>query len=372
MNYVDSARPTLISICRGVGMLDEAVKLVLPDLRILCSAEWETYANAVVLARMEEQTLEPHPVWFGDIAGLKLGAFHGLVDILCAGMPCQPYSLVGNQNGNTDARSWGSGGGPIPQTLRLIGECRPAVVFFENVPAWVRSDERFFRPVGDELCRMGYTLLEPVFVSASDTGASHLRERVFVMAYAQEPFQRGRLRQARTIFDGGEFTQCGGPLGEPASGGFGMLREPSGDQGRGQPDRTDPDVANADQPGLEGHSGHEPDRREPRRHGTREKRPAAAASAYFFAPGPDSDLWERTVRSQNPQLWPKLEPGFRVLVDGLALVVDENRSNQLRCAGNGVVALQGAVAFAELFQRLKNDQLETSHKGISLPDLQKT
>ena len=46
--------------------------------------------------------------------------------------------------------------------------------------------------------------------------------------------------------------------------------------------------------------------------------------------------------------------GFRVLVDGSALVLDESRADQLRCGGNGVVALQGAVAFVELVRRAMN------------------
>jgi hypothetical protein len=48
-----------------------------------------------------------------------------------------------------------------------------------------------------------------------------------------------------------------------------------------------------------------------------------------------------------------------VLADGLALVVDESRADQLRCAGNGVVPLQAAAAFAELVHRgggVKNDE----------------
>jgi hypothetical protein len=40
-----------------------------------------------------------------------------------------------------------------------------------------------------------------------------------------------------------------------------------------------------------------------------------------------------------------------VLVDGVAMVVDENRADALRITGNGVVPLQAAVAAVALFQR---------------------
>lgn len=49
---------------------------------------------------------------------------------------------------------------------------------------------------------------------------------------------------------------------------------------------------------------------------------------------------------------PAVEPGLRVGLHGLALVVDEARDTQLRTAGNGVVALQAAVAVHEAGRRL--------------------
>jgi site-specific DNA-cytosine methylase len=71
-----------------------------------------------------------------------------------------------------------------------------------------------------------------------------------------------------------------------------------------------------------------------------------------FPPGPgDSAGWECILRD-NPYLAPAVESGLRVLDHELALVVDEGRADQLRCAGNGVVALQAAVAFRVLAERI--------------------
>jgi hypothetical protein len=41
------------------------------------------------------------------------------------------------------------------------------------------------------------------------------------------------------------------------------------------------------------------------------------------------------------------------VVDGVAVVVDEARADQLRCIGNGVVALCAAVALVELLRRME-------------------
>jgi DNA (cytosine-5)-methyltransferase 1 len=74
----------------------------------------------------------------------------------------------------------------------------------------------------------------------------------------------------------------------------------------------------------------------------------------IFPPGPgDLDAWSR-ILAVSPYLAPAIESGLRVLDHELALVVDEGRADQLRCAGNGVVPLQAAAAFRILFSRLNN------------------
>lgn len=73
----------------------------------------------------------------------------------------------------------------------------------------------------------------------------------------------------------------------------------------------------------------------------------------IFAPGPgDLDGWGRVVADGDLD-WraPATQPGVRVLVDGVALVVDASRADQLRCGGNGVVPLQAAVALRVLLAR---------------------
>ena len=70
----------------------------------------------------------------------------------------------------------------------------------------------------------------------------------------------------------------------------------------------------------------------------------------LFAPGPLDYRWPGIV-ADRPDLAPATEPGVRMLADGLAYLVDESRNHQLRQAGNGVVALQAAVAIVVLGRR---------------------
>ena len=88
----------------------------------------------------------------------------------------------------------------------------------------------------------------------------------------------------------------------------------------------------------------------------------------LFAPGPADERWGRIV-AERPYLAPAIlagsvrvwwddatgfvveaapESGLHRVVDGLAVVVDESRRDQLRATGNGVVPLQAALAFAVL------------------------
>ncbi|WP_232239085.1 DNA cytosine methyltransferase [Burkholderia oklahomensis] len=70
----------------------------------------------------------------------------------------------------------------------------------------------------------------------------------------------------------------------------------------------------------------------------------------LFAPGPIDDRWPRII-ANRPDLAPAIEPGVRMLADGLAYMVDESRNHQLRQVGNGVVPLQAAVAIVTLARR---------------------
>ncbi|MBR8344673.1 DNA cytosine methyltransferase [Burkholderia ambifaria] len=70
----------------------------------------------------------------------------------------------------------------------------------------------------------------------------------------------------------------------------------------------------------------------------------------LFAPGPLDDRWGGII-ADRPDLAPAVEPGVRMLADGMAYLVDESRNHQLRQIGNGVVPLQAAAALVLLFQR---------------------
>jgi DNA (cytosine-5)-methyltransferase 1 len=98
-------------------------------------------------------------------------------DLICGGFPCQPHSLAGKRNASADERDlWG-------EFARLIREIKPRYVLAENVPGLLSSEGgRFFGRVLRDLAESGYDA-EWEVIPACAVGATHTRERVFIVAY---------------------------------------------------------------------------------------------------------------------------------------------------------------------------------------------
>jgi DNA (cytosine-5)-methyltransferase 1 len=97
------------------------------------------------------------------------------VDVVCGGFPCQPFSHAGFMLGMADER-WG-----WPWMASVVRAVRPRYVLVENVAALVRDADAFGQVLGD-LAGLGFDA-EWAVLPASDFGAPHRRERVFVLAY---------------------------------------------------------------------------------------------------------------------------------------------------------------------------------------------
>lgn len=97
------------------------------------------------------------------------------VDVICGGFPCQPISHNGHGLTDQDERwLW-------PEFARIIREVRPGFVFMENVAALVG---RGLHAVLGDLSACGYDA-EWMCLRASDFGAPHRRERLFLVAYPE-------------------------------------------------------------------------------------------------------------------------------------------------------------------------------------------
>ena len=93
-----------LAICAGVDGLGLGLSIVDSGYRTICYVEREAYAAALLATRMEQGALAQAPVW-DDLSTFDGRRWRGRVDIVNAGLPCQPYSAAGKRLGEQDERS---------------------------------------------------------------------------------------------------------------------------------------------------------------------------------------------------------------------------------------------------------------------------
>ncbi len=106
------------------------------------------------------------------------------IDVICGGFPCQDISAAGNQAGiGEETRS-----GLWSECARLLGDIRPKYAIFENVTALLNgSGGDWFKRVLWDIQSVGYDA-EWHCIPASELGAHHHRDRIWIVAY---PRHRG-------------------------------------------------------------------------------------------------------------------------------------------------------------------------------------
>jgi len=138
--------------------------------------EWDDYCQQVIAARIKDGILPEAPI-FGDLR-VFIGegyarAYQGMVDVITAGFPCQPFSAAGKRRGENDERNmW-------PSTVECIRVVRPRYCLLENVPGLLSS--QYFGTILGDLAESGYDARWRV-LSAAEMGAPHRRDRLWIVA----------------------------------------------------------------------------------------------------------------------------------------------------------------------------------------------
>ena len=149
--------------------------------RTICAVEWEPYAAGILAQRQNDKILEPFPIW-DDVQTFDGKPWRGCVDVVSGGFPCQDISTAGKRAGIDGERS-----GMWKHMARVVCDVRPAFVFVENSPALTF---RGFGTVLGDLAALGFDAAWCV-LSASDVGAPHVRERIWILAHAREVGRSG-------------------------------------------------------------------------------------------------------------------------------------------------------------------------------------
>lgn len=408
---MDSRTLNTISLCSGVVMLDEGVHAGLEFMgirsRTVMFAEREAFPVSVLAARMEEGSLAPAPIWFGDFTELPAKQFHGVVDGVVAGFPCQDLSVAGRRAGLNGKRS-----GLFFNVLDIADASGAWFLVLENVAGIASAtasvvdeeegelEERAAARVMGELADRGWDS-EWITLSASDVGASHGRARWFCFAWRMDDSARhGRNRLDGQVGRGRGICQTGDPMDDAQlperwaqriGGTGGVQRHECGrteeDGGTGIADKTLADALRIrSKQGSRIDGGKGSAQRSPKfqlRDCNRGESLADAPSARpqgqqrrgganqngreithgsisecrsIFAPGPADYRWTGLL-GQFPWLAPAIadeeaESLLRGVADGMASGLDFSyRAARLRAGGNGVVPLCAASAVVVLVRR---------------------
>ena len=128
---------------------------------------------------------------FGDCDCVGTDEFldtYGDIDLITAGVPCQPASIIGKRKGAKDGRwLW-------PDTFRVIEELMPRWVICENPTGLLTLDggDRFAEII-QRFQQAGYSVWWET-IPASAVGGGHRRERVWIIAYTSSERLEGHTR----------------------------------------------------------------------------------------------------------------------------------------------------------------------------------
>ena len=132
----------------------------------------------------------PDAIALGDIRNIRGADLPAGDWIIAGGFPCQDISVAGKGAGLEGERS-----GLSYEYSRLIGELRPRFAIMENVGALAfRGLDR----VLGSLAALGYDA-EWQDIRASDVGAPHRRERIWIIAYPDTSNNKSPKKQQRQL-----------------------------------------------------------------------------------------------------------------------------------------------------------------------------
>lgn len=164
-----------IDLFAGIG----GFRIAMQNLGGKCvfSSEWDRFSQITYKANFGE-------VPFGDITKEATKKYiPDNFDILCAGFPCQAFSIAGRREGFDDTR-----GTLFFDVADIISRKRPKAFFLENVKGLLnhsggRTLGRIIDVLRDEL---GYDVPDPKIINAKNFGVPQNRERIFIVGFRKD------------------------------------------------------------------------------------------------------------------------------------------------------------------------------------------
>lgn len=164
-----------IDLFAGIG----GFRLALQNLGGKCvfTSEWDKEAQKTYRANFGE-------VPFGDITKKEIKAYiPDSFDVLCAGFPCQAFSIAGKRGGFEDTR-----GTLFFDVAEIIKTRQPKAIFLENVKGLVNHDKgRTLQTILNVLRNdLEYYVPEPQIMNAKYFGVPQNRERIYIVGFRKD------------------------------------------------------------------------------------------------------------------------------------------------------------------------------------------
>ena len=169
---VENPKFKFIDLFAGIG----GFRLAMQNLGGKCvfTSEWDKDAKRTYKANFGERP-------FGDITKEETKAFipDGF-DLLCAGFPCQAFSIAGKRGGFEDTR-----GTLFFDVAEIIKRKQPKAIFLENVKGLRNHNGGKTLATILNVLRndLGYYVPEPQIINAKDFGVPQNRERIYIVGF---------------------------------------------------------------------------------------------------------------------------------------------------------------------------------------------
>ena len=181
----ENPRFTFIDLFAGMGGFRIAMQR--HGGKCVFSSEWNKYAQTTYFANFGDMP-------FGDITTEEVKSFiPNKFDVLCAGFPCQPFSIAGVSKKNSLGRDTGfkdkTQGTLFFDVADIINRHKPKAFFLENVKNLMSHDKgNTFRIIKETLEELGYRLYYQVM-----DGKSYVpqhRERIMIVGFKKTQYKK--------------------------------------------------------------------------------------------------------------------------------------------------------------------------------------
>lgn len=164
-----------IDLFAGIG----GFRIAFQNLKGKCvfTSEWDKYSKQTYKANFGE-------IPFGDITKFETKSYiPDEFDVLCAGFPCQAFSIAGKRGGFEDTR-----GTLFFDVAEIIKNKKPKAIFLENVKGLRNHDKgKTLATILNVLRKdLNYYVPEPQILNAKEFGVPQNRERIFIVGFHKD------------------------------------------------------------------------------------------------------------------------------------------------------------------------------------------